>query len=131
MSEHQQAAASEKETGRVEAFSDGVFAIAITLLVLDIKVPSTGELSAQHEQLLDALLKQWPVYLGYVTSFLTVLIMWANHHRLMRYIKRSDNNFLLINGLLLMGVTVVPFPTSLLAEYLISDQLQDKIVAAA
>ena len=107
----------EKETARIEAFSDGVFAIAITLLVLDIKVPHRDQLP-EGVRLIGALLKQWPTYLAYVTSFLTILIMWMNHHKLFQHIKRSDHMFLLINGLLLMGVTIVPFPTSLLAEYI-------------
>ena len=104
-------------TSRLEAFSDGVFAIAITLLVLDIKVPKVSELPA-GKTLTEALLDSWPVYLAYVTSFLTILIMWVNHHNLFKNIKRTDQTFLLINGLLLMVVSLVPFPTSLLAEYI-------------
>ena len=61
---------------------------------------------------------EWPIYLAYVTSFLTVLVMWVNHHRLFELIRRSDHWYLILNGLLLMGVTVIPFSTSLLAEYL-------------
>jgi uncharacterized membrane protein len=106
-----------KETRRVEAFSDGVFAIAITLLVLEIKVPS-HESSSEAGGLLKALGNQWPVYLAYVTSFLTVLIMWINHHNFMKLIKRTDHVFLLLNGLLLMGVSLAYFPTELLAEYI-------------
>jgi len=104
---------TEKETGRVEAFSDGVFGIAMTLLVLDIKVPPPG-----NGTLAEALLKQWPAYFSYVTSFLTVLIMWMNHHKLFRHIHRINHPFLVLNGLLLMGVTLVPFPTALLAAYI-------------
>lgn len=105
-----------KETGRIEAFSDGVFAIAITLLVLDIKVPPHETTS----DLLSALGAQWPHYLAYLTSFLMILIMWSNHHMMFRPIKRTDHVLLLLNGLLLMFVTLVPFPTSLVAEYLIT-----------
>jgi uncharacterized membrane protein len=104
-----------KETGRIEAFSDGVFAIAITLLVLDIKVPLDY---SEPGALLDALVKQWPVYLAYVISFATIGIMWINHHRLLTLIKRSDHMLLLLNTFLLFWVTFVPFPTSLLADYL-------------
>lgn len=107
----------EKETGRVEAFSDGVFGIAMTLLVLDIKVPRAPDLIGSSA-LADALRRQWPTYLAYVLSFVTVLIMWVNHHKLFRLIQRSDHIFLMINGLLLMFVTLVPFPTSLLAEHI-------------
>ena len=103
----------EKETGRIEAFSDGVFAIAMTLLVLDIKVPQ----EAPGRTLLGALLHQWPAYLAFVTSFATVGIMWINHHRLFTLIKRIDHSLLVLNGLLMLGVTFVPFPTALVANY--------------
>jgi uncharacterized membrane protein len=115
------------ETSRIEAFSDGVFAVAITLLVLDLKVPRTADLAAAHITLETALLNQWPAYLAYVISFATVLIMWANHHRMFRHIRRANHTFLLLNGLLLMLVTVVPFSTSLLAEHI----LQPGAVTAA
>ncbi len=64
------------------------------------------------------LLRQWPTYFAYVTSFLCILVMWVNHHKLFNTIRRTDHWFLIINGLLLMGVTIVPFPTALLAEYI-------------
>jgi uncharacterized membrane protein len=104
-----------KETGRVEAFSDGVIAIAITLLVLDMKVPRDLPEAAS---LLGALLAQWPSYFAFATSFATIGIMWINHHRMFSLIQRADQLLLVLNGLLLMCITVVPFPTSLLAEYL-------------
>jgi uncharacterized membrane protein len=106
-----------RETGRVEAFSDGVFGIAVTLLVLDLKVPRTADL-AGRAALATALIRQWPTYLSYVLSFLTVLIMWANHHRLFGVIRRTNHTFLLINGVLLMFITLVPFPTAVLAEHI-------------
>jgi uncharacterized membrane protein len=106
---------AERETNRIEAFSDGVFAIAITLLVLDLKVPR--ELH-EGKQLGEVLLAQWPAYLAFLTSFATILIMWVNHHRMFTLIGRADNRLLFYNGLLLLGITVVPFPTSLIAEYL-------------
>jgi uncharacterized membrane protein len=106
----------DKETGRIEAFSDGVYAIAITLLVLDIKVPRADQLGS--DGLLSALIDQWPNYLAFIASFLFILVMWINHHRLFTVIQRTDNNLLLFNGLLLLGVTLVPFPTALVAEYL-------------
>ncbi len=107
--------ADPTETGRIEAFSDGVFAIAITLLILDMKVPRGIE---QPDQLARALLAQWPSYLAFLTSFATIGVMWLNHHRLFTLIRRADHLLMILNGLLLMGVCVVPFPTSLLAEYL-------------
>jgi uncharacterized membrane protein len=103
----------EKETARIEAFSDGVFAIAITLLILEIKVPSAGngDLSLQ-------LIRQWPSYFAFVISFAFIGIMWINHHRLFTHIKRSNNVLLFLNLLLLLGVTAVPFPTAVLAQNL-------------
>jgi uncharacterized membrane protein len=103
------------ETNRVEAFSDGVFAIAITLLILEIKVPHDVVPPATLAQ---ALTHQWPSYLAFVTSFFTILIMWVNHHRLFTHISRCDDRLLFYNGLLLLGVAAVPFPTALVAEYL-------------
>jgi uncharacterized membrane protein len=107
--------ASHRDTARIEAFSDGVFAIAMTLLVLDIKVPHD---IAPPSSLLQALAHQWPVYLAFLTSFATILIMWINHHRLFTHISHCDDQLLFFNGLLLLGVVLVPFPTSLVAEYL-------------
>ncbi|MDQ2787449.1 MAG: TMEM175 family protein [Chloroflexota bacterium] len=106
----------EKETGRLEAFSDGVFAIAVTLLVLELRAPLPDTL--QGERLLHALLHQWPSYLAFVTSFVTVLIVWINHHNLFKMIRRTDHNVLLLNGFLLLIVTFIPFPTNVLAEYI-------------
>jgi uncharacterized membrane protein len=106
------------DTARIEAFSDGVFAIAITLLVLDIKVP---HLSDSGRTLASALVAMWPTYLAFVTSFMTILIMWINHHRMFTLIGRADDRLMFCNGLLLFGVTIVPFPTALVAEYLRHD----------
>src|SRR5215472_13584102 len=106
--------ASSKETGRIEAFSDGVFAIAITLLILDIKVPHASESGLGLGTLL---LRQWPSYVAFLASFATIGIMWINHHRLFTHIVRSSHALLLLNSLLLLGVVVVPFPTALVAEY--------------
>ncbi len=103
------------ETNRLEAFSDGVFAIAVTLLVLDIHIPIDPTTEAG---LASTLLSQWPMYLGFLTSFTTVGIMWINHHRLFNLIRRSDNALLILNGLLLLGVTFVPFPTAVVAAYI-------------
>ena len=114
----------EKETSRLEAFSDGVFAIAITLLILDIKVPR--ELP-EGVSLWQALLRQWPSLIAFLTSFFTILIMWINHHRVFSQIKRVDDRFLLINGCLLLVVTFIPFPTSLVAEYITSGEQQTAV----
>ena len=102
----------EAGVDRLLAFSDGVFAIAITLLVLDLHEPTVAP------GLLDALLKEWPAYLSYVLSFLIIGILWVQHHEMFRSIRRTDHLFLLINVLFLMWIAVLPFPTALLAKYL-------------
>lgn len=109
--------ADAKDTGRLEAFSDGVFSIALTLLVLELKVPSLGS-SPGSPALWWALAAQWPGYLAFVTSFFTVLIMWVNHHSIFRLVVRCNATLLFANGLLLLLVTVVPFPTALVTAYL-------------
>jgi uncharacterized membrane protein len=105
------------DTARLEAFSDGVFAIAITLLVLEIKVPSAIEL-IRAGGLWPALAQRWTDYVGYAMSFLIIGIMWANHHALFQYIRRVDRPLMMANLLLLMGVGFLPFPTAILAEHL-------------
>ena len=107
----------EKETGRVEAFSDGVFAIAITLLVLEFKVPELP-VGASNGDLLRALANRWPSLVAFLGSFVAILIMWINHHGLFRMIHRVDRSLLYANGFLLLLVTFVPFPTAVLAAYL-------------
>ena len=98
--------ADEKETGRLEAFSDGVFAIAITLLILEIHVPKEVEKGG----LAPALLAEWPSYLAFVSSFAIIGIMWINHHRMFEFVRRIDQTLLLLNGLLLLAITFIPFP---------------------
>ncbi|HKT82570.1 MAG TPA: TMEM175 family protein [Solirubrobacterales bacterium] len=100
-------------TSRAEAFSDGVFAIAITLLVLEIHVPEPGSGSLGHE-----LLIQWPSYAAYVVSFLTIGVIWINHHAMFRRLRVVDHSTLVWNLLLLMSVGVLPFTTALMAAYL-------------
>jgi uncharacterized membrane protein len=107
-------AGPDRDTGRVEAFSDGVFAIAITLLVLDLKVPR----ALPSEQLRSALLEQWPAYVSFLASFAVIGIMWLNHHRMFQLIRHASHGVLLLNGLLLLMVTVIPFPTALVSEYI-------------
>lgn len=105
------------ESTRFETFADGVFAIAITLLVIEIKVPTHEEVTA-FGGLWPALLRRWPSYLGYLISFFTLGIMWVNHHAIFQYVRRVDRRFLLVNVLFLMGIAFVPFPTAVLAEHL-------------
>ena len=107
---------AEKETSRVEAFSDGVFAIALTLLTLGLNVPELPA-DVSNEMLFSALLKLWPSYFAFVLSFSAVLIMWINHHGFFKYLKRIDSSFLFANGFLLLAVTFINFPTAVLAKY--------------
>jgi uncharacterized membrane protein len=108
----------EKETGRLEAFSDGVFAIAMTLLALELKVPHFDAGSDMTAKLIAGLDGEWPSYFAFLTSFFTVLIMWVHHHAIFRLVRGVDATLLFANGFLLMLVTVVPFPTAVVAEYL-------------
>ena len=98
-------------TGRTEAFSDGVFAIAITLLVLEIRVP---ESSFAH--MWSGIAHQWPSYLAYATSFLTIGGIWMVHHGIFRRLQYANRELMLTNLLLLMAVAFLPFPTKLMAE---------------
>ena len=99
------------DTGRTEAFSDGVFAIAITLLVLEIGIPAS-----EFDDLWSAILHEWPAYLGYATSFLTIGGLWLAHHGIFRRLRYANNTVMRINLLLLMTVSFLPFPTRLVAE---------------
>ncbi len=113
----------ERDTHRVEGFSDGFFAIVITLLVLDFRLPEESDASLAVQ--LGAL---WPVAIAYLVSFLNIYILWVSHHELMRIAVRADTSFLYLNGLLLLGIAVMPFSTSLLADHITG---ADAKVAAA
>ena len=120
----------EKETGRLEAFSDGVFAVAITLLVLNLKIPGIDlplNKLPHDTDLWHRLGEEWPMLAAYVTSFATIGIMWLNHHRLFVHIKRINTVLVLLNLSLLLFIVFVPVPTALLAEYV---ELPDQHAAA-
>lgn len=106
----------EQETNRVEAFSDGVFAIVITILVLELKVPE-----GQGDELWHGLWEQWPHYAAYIVSFLIIGVMWVNHHTIFSHLKRVDRPLLFLNLLVLMVVSVIPYTTNVLAEHLVDD----------
>jgi uncharacterized membrane protein len=106
----------EKETSRVETFSDSVFAIALTLLILGIKVPDLSDFTS-NEKLYHALFNLWPSYFAFILSFTAVLIMWINHHGFFKYLKKINPVFLFANGFLLLTVTFINFPTAVLAKY--------------
>jgi uncharacterized membrane protein len=110
---------SDVATRRLEAFSDAVFAIAITLLALNLRVPDPSTLPTLTPQALATeLWKQWPTYLSFLLSFVTLLIAWVYHHRLIQGARRAGKGILFTNGLLLLVVSAVPFPTALLGAYL-------------
>jgi len=113
------------DKGRLEAFSDGVFAVAITLLALNLTVDGPG-----HGPLIHQLGRHWPQYAAYVVSFSTIGIIWVNHHSLLRTFAKTDRTLLFLNLLLLMVVVVFPFVTSTLATYLTAPS-RDAHVAAA
>ncbi|WP_327412840.1 TMEM175 family protein [Streptomyces sp. NBC_01233] len=106
----------ENETGRIEAFSDGVFAIIITILVLELKVPEETGSEFWH-----GVREQWPHYAAYVVSFLIIGVMWVNHHTIFSHLKRVDRPLLFLNLLVLMVVSVIPYTTNVLAEHLVEE----------
>ena len=116
---------SRSDTVRLEALSDGVIAVAITLLVLDLAVPHVGEAS-----LWQALVTQWPSFAAYVTSFLVIGILWMNHHSLFRQIRYVTRGLMLINLVFLMLVVAIPFATSLAADYLVEPGPNAKVAMA-
>jgi uncharacterized membrane protein len=112
-------------SGRLEAFSDGVFAVAITLLALDLAVAGPGHGSLAHQ-----LADHWPSFVAYVVSFFVIGITWVNHHALVDTFVKVDRYLLFLNLLLLMFVVAIPFATSTMATYL-RDGGNDAHIAAA
>lgn len=118
---------SEKsETSRIEAFCDGVFAIAITLLILDIKIPPLSSIHSEKE-LGQALLEDWPSWFGFLLTFMIIFISWVNHHAAFKLIGRSSPQFIYANGFMLLTVVVLPFSSGLMAEYLKTDFSQTAV----
>jgi uncharacterized membrane protein len=112
------------QTSRLEAFSDAVFAIAITLLVLGLHVPAAGE-----GGLGSTLVDEWPSFASYLVSFVVIGIIWVNHHAVLDHVTEANRTLLYMNLLLLLWVTFIPFPTAVLAEHLRSGS--DESLAAA
>ena len=104
------------DTARLEAFSDGVFAIALTILVLDLRLPPLE--NATSSDLIHGVLDLWPSYFAFALSFATILIMWINHHARMNLIARTDGLLMFANGLVLFMIVALAFPTALLGQYL-------------
>jgi uncharacterized membrane protein len=107
---------NESDTMRLETFSDAVIAIAITLLILEIRVPNLED--GSPNEVWAALRDLWPNYLGFLISFVTLGVMWANHCTIFRYKSRTNHVFTLYNLFLLQCIAVIPFPTALMADYL-------------
>lgn len=116
----------QKETARIETFSDGVFCIAITLLSIEIGVEINHGFS--NEDLTIALLHKWPICLAYVISFVNVLLAWIGHHGLFNYLRSTNTAVMITNGLLLMIVALVPFPTKTLGEYLLTSAFKTAVI---
>ena len=107
------------DTSRIEAFSDGIFSIAATLLVLDLKAPPPPQ------PFWHGIVQQWPGYASFLLSFLFIGIMWINHHRLFSHIQHFDDLLMVTNLLLLLGVVWIPYPTALMAQAVATGQLRD------
>jgi uncharacterized membrane protein len=112
---------------RLEAFCDGVFAIALTLLIIDVKIPSTTEIHTTADFWL-ALKHIAPTIFAFVLSFTIILITWVNHHAGIRLVNKSTPSFIYANGFLLLTVVFIPFPTSLLGEYILTDHAAPAVV---
>ena len=106
-------------TARIEAFSDGIFGVAITLLAIDLKAPVLETISNEH--LLESILERWPEYLAVLSSFASVLLMWMSHHEVFKKVAKVDVSLMLANGLLLLLIIGVPYPTSVMARYILTD----------
>jgi uncharacterized membrane protein len=114
---HREQPSRPSATSRVEAFSDGVFAIAITLLVLEVRVPSHADIEASGS-LFSALRHSWPSYLSYLATFLTIGVIWLNHHAVFAKIRGIDRTLQWWNLMLLLAVSFTPFPNALVADFL-------------
>ena len=117
----------ENENARLEAFSDGVFAIAITLLIIDIKIPSVEQIY-NKQQLWLTLKHLLPSIFAFLLSFITILITWVNHHEALKFVEKSSPPFVYANGLLLLTVVFVPFPTSMLGEFVFTDRASPAVM---
>lgn len=113
----------EKETARIEAFSDGVFSIAVTLLVLELHIPEL-EHGATSGQLLEELKLQWPGYIAFIISFFSIFIIWINHHKIFKQIYKRNTGLMFANGIILFLVSLVSYPSALLARFYLGDSKQ-------
>lgn len=120
--------AEAHQNARLEAFCDGVFAIAITLLIIDVGIPATERIGTTAE-FWNALLKITPQIYAFVLSFIVIFIAWANHHNCLKLVEKSSPPWIYANGFLLLTIVVIPFPTNLLGEYILTDHATPAVVA--
>jgi uncharacterized membrane protein len=118
---------AEKSTARLEAFCDGVFAIALTLLVMDIKAPPPGTYDS-NETLWRALQQLYPTLFAFLLSFIVILITWVNHHNALKLVRKTSSHFIYANGFLLLTIVVIPFPTALLGENILTSHAVPAVV---
>ena len=124
----------ERDTARIEAFSDGIFAVAITLLAIDLSL-DVSSIEAHHslkttttDELGQRLMALWPKIFAYVNSFASVLLIWMSHHRMFKILRTTSNRLILANGLLLLVVASLPFPTKTMGEFLGTDAQKTAIL---
>ncbi len=106
----------EKKTGRLEAFSDGIFAVAITLLAIEIGIKEYE--GANNANLWQKIVENWPEYFTYFNSFATVLLIWMGHHKIFNRIWKTNHRIILLNGLVLLFVVLFPFPTKTVGNFI-------------
>ncbi len=119
--------ADPQHNARLETFCDGVFAIALTLLIIDIKIPAPDRISTTRELWL-AIGHLGPSIFAFVLSFAIILITWVNHHAAFKLVNRSSSSFIYANGFLMLTVVIMPFPTALVGEYLLTDHAAPAVV---
>jgi uncharacterized membrane protein len=116
-----------RDTSRLEAFCDGVFAIALTLLIIDVKIPPTEKINTTADLWL-ALKHIIPSIFAFILSFIIILITWVNHHNSLKLVNRSSSAFIYANGFMLLTVVFIPFPSSLMGEYILTDHAAPAVV---
>jgi uncharacterized membrane protein len=124
----------EKDTARIEAFSDGIFAVAITLLAIEIGI-DVKDVELHHslettsnDELIRHLTTLWPKIFAYFNSFASVLLMWMSHHQIFKLLRTTSSNLILSNGLLLLIIALVPFPTKTMGEFLCTEAQKAAII---
>jgi uncharacterized membrane protein len=115
------------QNSRLETFCDGVFAIALTLLIIDVKIPTTETINNTNEFWL-ALRHIAPSILAFILSFVIILITWVNHHNAVKLVNKISNSYIYANGFLLLTVVFIPFPTSLMGEYILTDHAAPAVI---